>query len=132
MEMITVNDMNQLSHNQQFIFEQMPRANYRGFGVHRSEGIKLAAGLIAIGASKKPYASNDVRFGNFFAPRCNPIVTTGIVASHQHRIFCTIQGLGTLHPDNRGFRARVTIDAATKKNRKIARNFYVSWQALGY
>ena len=132
MELITDVKMDRMTQNEEFLSEYLMGTSYRGFGSTRDKGIKLACGLVSIGTSKGAEANKDVRFGNFFSSGCNPIVTTGLVSSHQHRIHLTIDGLGQLHPDQRGFQVHVRMDSLNKKKNRITHNFYVSWHAMGY
>jgi hypothetical protein len=130
-EPITDAKMDRIGDDLQYLFDHFPRTVYRAHGVRRAEGLKIMVGTAFIGARKKPYARVEVYFGDNFSHLSKPIVTTGIVSAHQHRIYCTINGLNGLHPDNRGFTAHVVVDALDKKNRKIARSLYVNWMALG-
>jgi len=131
-DILSADKLNRMTSNDQYLFDHMPRALYRAYGVRRDTGIKVAGGLCLIKASKRPTGTNTVNFGSFFSSRCDPIVTTGVVNSQQDRIFVAINGLGKPQPDNRGFRVRVSVNAAHKKHQKIKRRFYVSWIALGY
>lgn len=133
-EMISDPKADQMTENAQWLFENTPRAIYTlPGGLRRVEGVKVAAGRVVIGRRPKTDSANEtVRFGNYFSPRCEPIITTGIVSEHQTKIFCTISGIGKLQPDSRGFEVGVNIAADKKKNDKIARSFFVTWQAMGY
>lgn len=124
--------MSRLATNQRWLFERMPRTLYRAFGVRQSSNVKIASGIVAIAGRKKSTAVETVRFGDFFSNRCNPIVTTGIVSGHHRRIHVTLDGLGTLHPDHRGFNVHISMDNANKKKNTISRRFYVTWTATGY
>lgn len=124
--------MSQMSANMDWLMENTPRAHYRAHGVNKKDQIKIAAGLALITARKQPYATRRVAFGNFFSNNSRPIVTTGIVSAKQRNIFVTHDGIGQLHPDHTGFDVHVNIYADKKANRRIARNFYVSWHAIGW
>lgn len=131
-DLITEDKMDQMAANMNWLRDNTPRGHYRAYGVNKKDQIKIAAGLALITARKQNFAAKRVSFGNFFTPRARPIVTTGIVSDKQRRIHVTIDGIGQLHPDHTGFDVHVSIDATNKKNNRILRNFYVSWQALGY
>jgi len=131
-DVVSADKMNRMTSNDQYLFDHMPKALYRAYGTRRDTDIKIAGGLCLIRAGKRPEGTNNVNFGSFFSPRCDPIITTGVNNSEQHRIFVAIHGLGQARPDNRGFRVRVTVNAAHKKHQRIKRRFYVSWIALGY
>jgi hypothetical protein len=132
-EMIGERKTDQMAENVDWLYRNTPRAIYTlPGGLVRNEGVKIAAGRVIIGKKNKDTSSATVRFGNFFAARCEPIVTTGIVSDDQPRIFATISGIGQLQPDNRGFTVGVNIAAEKKANDQINRSFYVTWQAMGY
>jgi len=133
-EMVGERKMDAMTDNAEWLYNNTPRGIYTlPGGLRRVEGVKIAAGRVIIAKRmKSDSATAAVRFGNFFATRCEPIITTGIVAEHQTRIFCVINGLGQLQPDHRGFNVQVNINAGQKKNDKISQSFYVAWQALGY
>ena len=124
----------QMADNQDWLYNNTPRAIYTlPGGIRRVEGVKIASGRVIVAKrTKTDTAYVGVRFGNFFTTSCQPIVTTGIVSDFQTRIFCTIHGIGVLHPDYRGFNVGVNIAAQIKKNDNIAKSFYVTWQAMGY
>lgn len=124
--------MDHMTNNDNWLRDHTPRAVYRGPAGRHNVGVKILAGTCLITPSKKPYGNKAVYFGDFFSSRCQPVVTTGTVSAHQRRIHVTLNGFGRLHPDRRGFRVFINIDAKNKKNNKIARRFHVHWQALGY
>lgn len=133
-EMIGEAKSDQVAANADWLYRNTPRAIYTlPGGLRRSEGVKIAAGRVIIGRRpKSDSATATVRFGNFFSSRCEPIITTGVIAEHQTKIFCVVNGIGRLNPDNQGFNVEVNIAAGVKKNDNIARSFYVAWQAMGY
>ena len=125
--------MDTLADNTEWLYDNTPRAIYTlPGGIRRVEGIKIASGRVVITKRTSDTAAVEVRFGNFFSSRCEPNITTGVVASGQARIFCVIRGIGRLLPDHRGFQTVVNVAAEAKKNDKIASTMYVSWQAMGY
>lgn len=121
--------MAQLANNSQWLFENTPRMNYNAYGVKRATGVKIAAGIQIFGASKVAYQTRPVYFNNFFSAASHPVVTTGVIG-YQRRIFVIMNGLGTLHPDQRGF--QITIEAESASANKIERSMYVSWTAIGF
>lgn len=124
--------MDTLTGNIDWLYNNTPRAVYTlPSGLTRAEGVRMASGRALITKRKSDDATVTVRFGNFFSANCQPLITTGIVSEGQKKIFCVINGIDTLHPDNRGFQILVNIAASGAKD-KIARSFYVSWHALGY
>lgn len=132
-ELLGQTKTNQLGINADWLFQNTPRSIYTlPGGLVRTEGVKVATGRALVTKRNSDTAAVTVRFADFFTTDCEPIITTGIVSEGQTRIFCTINGIGKLQPDNTGFQAWVNIAAEHKKNDRIARSFYVTWQAMGY
>lgn len=132
-EMVSDSKVDQMTANADDLFRSTPRAVYKVAGLTRSEGVRMASGRVIIGRRKNAdSASATVRFGNYFTPTCEPIITNGIVSEHQTNIFATISGIGRLQPDAQGFQVSVNVAADKKVQDKIARSFYVTWAAMGY
>lgn len=132
-ELIGEDKMDQLAYNVNYLRDHKVGGLYTlPGGARREEGVRIAAGRVRIGRSKDDSSSAGVRFGRFFSTGCEPIITTGIVAEGQRKIFCILNGYGRLQPDHRGFQVHVNVMADAKRNDKIASAFYISWQALGY
>lgn len=132
-EMIGEAKMDTITENAEWLFKNTPRAIYTlPSGLRRQEGVRIAAGRALITRRKSDTARVFVRFGNFFSARTEPLITTGIIAEHQPRIFCVVSGIGQLHPDHQGFQVRVNVAAEQAINDSIARSFFVAWQAVGY
>lgn len=133
-ELLAEAKTDQMGDNAEYLFNNTPRAVYTlPGGLRRAQGVKIAAGRVLIARRlKSDSASATVRFGNFFTANCEPVITTGIVSEGQAKIFCVINGIGQLQPDNTGFQVGVNIAAETKKSDIIAHSFYISWQAMGY
>lgn len=131
-DLITEDKMDQMAANMNWLRDNTPRGHYRAHGVNKKDQIKIAAGLALITARKQRHAARRVSFGNFFTPRSRPIVTTGVISSKNRQVHVTIDGIGQLHPDHTGFDVHVMVEGTNKKNNRILRNMYISWQALGY
>ncbi len=122
-----------MNSNDNWLRQVMVRGQYRANGVYRDEGIRLASGLALITARKASTAAVNVNFGQYFSDGCKPVVTTGIVSRAQRQIFVTVDGPGSQWlPSRDGFQVHVAVIAAKKANKKISRNFYVAWHAVGY
>lgn len=128
-DLLDADKMGQLANNSQWLFENTPRINYNAYGVSRTTGTKIAAGIQIFGASKTAYQTRPVYFTNFFSAACHPVVTTGVI-SLQRRTFVICNGFGDLHPDHRGF--EITIECESASANKIERACYVTWMALGF
>lgn len=129
---ITDEKLDAMVSNDNWLFDNMVRARYGANGVSRDTGIRIASGLALITSGKSAEKSRSVTFGNYFSDSCKPVVTTGIVSGSQRQIFATIDGPGSNpQPTRDGFQVHVHVNSNNKK-KKISRNFYVSWHALGY
>lgn len=129
---ITDEKLDAMVSNDNWLRDNMMRGRYSGHGVSRETGVKLLSGLALITSDKSANKSVNVSFGTYFSESCKPIVTTGIVSSSQRQIWAVINGPGSKpHPTRDGFQVKVHVNSKSKK-KKISRNFYVSWHALGY
>lgn len=129
---ITDEKLDAMVSNDNWLRDNMLRGRYGANGVTRETGLRIASGLALITSGKAASRSRSVSFDTFFSESCNPIVTTGIVSSSQRQIYATIDGLGNKpQPTRDGFQVYVFVNSKNK-NKKISRNFYISWHALGY
>lgn len=132
-EQIGETKMDTMADNTEWLYKNSPRSIYTlPGGLRRVEGIRVASGRAIITKRKSDSATVEVRFGNYFSTYCEPNITTGVISATQPRIFCTINGVGRLIPDHRGFQVAVNVAANSKKKDKITRTMYVAWQAMGY
>lgn len=132
-ETITDEKLDAMVSNDNWLKQNMVLGRYSAHGITRVEGIRISSGLALITARRAATASVNVGFGGFFSDGCKPIVTTATVATSQRRLITTIDGPGTRStPTREGFQIHVFADADKKQDRKITKNLYVSWIALGY
>lgn len=131
-EPLTNEKLNAMVTNDNWLRENMMRGRYSANGVYRATGIKMASGLALITSGKAATKTKYVSFGSYFSESCKPIVTTGVVSAAQRQIWATIDGPGSKpQPTRDGFQIHVYVNSTNKK-KKIARNFYVSWHAIGF
>lgn len=131
-ETLTTDKLNQLTSNMNWLRDNTPRILYTlPSGAKREQSLRVASGRVFFPSSKSDSANQQVHFGNYFSAGCQPLITTGIVSDQQVRIFCTISGIGSLHPDNTGFKVHVNIAAERDRNDFI-KPFAVAWNAVGY
>lgn len=129
---ITDEKLDNMVNNDNWLRDHQVRGRYSANGVRFDVGIRMASGLALITSSKSADRNKSVSFGNYFSEGCKPIVTTGIVSSSQRQIFASIDGPGSKpQPTRDGFQVHVHVNSKNKR-RKITKNFYVSWHALGY
>lgn len=129
---ITDDKLGAMIDNDTYLRDNMVRARYNANGVIKTTGVKIASGLALISSGKSAQFTRNVTFGSYFQTGCRPIITTGTVAGSQRQIWVTVDGPGSLLlPTRDGFQVHVFVNSASK-TKKIARNFYVAWHALGY
>lgn len=131
LDLITTDNVGQMSNNEQWLYENTPRSWYTAFGVNQTEGVRIVAGTALITARKADSGSKAVYFGNQFTSGCRPIVTTGINSSIR-RIEVTLGGIGQFFPSDVGFTVYAYVNAIDKKKNILTSNVYVHYQALGY
>ncbi len=130
---VTDEKLDAMVSNDNWLRDNMMRGRYAANGVTRETGLRMASGLALITSHKSNERRKDVSFGTYFSESCRPIVTTGIVSASQRQIYATIDGPGSKpQPTRDGFEVHVFVNTNKKKGKKITRNFYVSWHALGY
>lgn len=133
---MNIDRLNIMANNDQWLFENMPKAVYNSAGVKRAAGIKIMAGTTPYPVSITDWVSIDVSFGSFFSAGSTPVVVATVSTGHSNRKFVTLQGLnGYEQIDHRGFKAIVSnyewlFDGGI--DRKITRLGLVNWIAMGY
>ena len=134
LDLLSAESMNRMSANIQAIHNFMPRARWTAPGGHRDVGVKILSGRHLIPRKKGNESTATVRFGGFFSGGCQPNITTGINSRMQQNVYCTFSGTegSGLTPNNDGFVLHVQIAKEDGEKKKIARNIWIHWQAMGY
>jgi len=135
LDIISDEVMDRISGNIQAIHDYTPRALWTvGDSMARDQGIKIASGRVLIPRQGKNETTANVGFRGFFSNNCQPNITTGINARQQQNIYCTFSGRpgAGLTPNNDGFVLHVQIAKEDGEKKKIARNIWIHWQAMGY
>ncbi len=126
--------LNTMTANTRYLFERAPKLYYKGYGVKRTSGIKIAAGTVPVPAKKTGIQAVNVYFGSFFTSGAKPIVVTGIVAPEDRRISVTCNGISGPNyvPDHRGFIATIALTATSDKNNYFHKRLYLQYLAFAY
>lgn len=134
LDVISDESMNRMSANIQAIHDYTPRALWSEPGNRHNKSIKIASGRKMIPSQKGSEATAEVNFGFFFSSGVKPNVTIGINAKQQQNLYCTFSGLpGTgLLPNSNGFLIHLQVAKEDGEKKKIARNVWIHWQAMGY
>jgi len=140
-EVITLETMNQISNNLQWIHDNTPRSRFftevDEVVTTTDERMVILFGRINVGQSRKnSTVKKKVSFAKSFAPDCLPNVTTGVIARGAGNVFCVVNGpKGSVLPTARGCEIVVTAphadDTIKKRKWQIAKPIVINWQAYG-
>jgi hypothetical protein len=128
---LSLDDMQQMADNVQYVFENTPRMRYNYSGAAKNGQLRILAGTLMFPATKNTTQYQNAYFGNFFSAGCKPIITTSLAvpAAYNH----SIRNLsGVALPDHRGFRAYVWNGGYDTKNRRLSKASRVLYIAVGY
>lgn len=95
--------LNQMANNTQWVYENMPTMLFNAYGIKKTSGVKILAGIAIVPANGAQWSSVNVSFGTFFTPGCKPVVTTGRqITSGKPRFHTTMRGFSEYNIDHRG------------------------------
>lgn len=117
--------------NMEWLRSNMVVGNYNYLGANTSLGLKLAGGVATLPPDSNGAVGTDVNFGAYFRTNTKVVVAATVISDSVFRVHLTIRGLGTLHPDYRGFRAAVRTAPVGNQSNELDKTIYVSWIALG-
>lgn len=128
---------NQMANNDQWLFENMPKAIYTAGTNKRQAGVKILSGKAIYSPRTTDWAEVEVSFGSVFSPGCQPVVVCTVASSWSHRKYATMVGFdGTELIDHRGFRATVSSYEGTIRGNStwsvMNVGGHVNWIAIGY
>jgi len=132
-EDLDVDKLNAMTNNDQWLFENMPRARYSG-NVSKDSGVKILGTRKVIPPNSSSMGSASVYFGNTFSAGCSPIVVASVVSTNwQRRFHCVVNGLGkNAFPDKNGCVITVGSAELNPKNMRMASSVYVQVIAIGW
>lgn len=134
-ERITTDKLNDMTSNEEYLFEQTPRIVYNANSLKKEGGMKIIAGIVPIPIQAEGSQFVDVYFGTVFSSGCNPVVTATIAAGAGYAgKFTSIGGLdGTPVVDNRGVKVFITcIEAPIWTGPFFYRTTYINYIAVGW
>lgn len=133
-ELITADKLNQMTTNDKYLFEHAMPQMYRAYGLNKTDGLRVAAGIITINSQAWREARSDISFNGFFTQGCRPVVQATVAITDQVRCFCIVKGIGpsNVRPDHTGFTVIVNADPVAETKNYFPMNFHVHWLALGY
>lgn len=129
--------LNQMTNNDQWLFENMPKAIYSVGSIKRQAGVKILSGKGVYAPQTTDWAIVEVGFGNVFSPGCQPVVVCTVASYWSHRKYATICGFdGTEIIDHRGFKAVIGSYEGTVRGNAawsvLNVGGHVNWIAIGY
>lgn len=131
-QLIDEDSLDQISNNLIFLRNQMVDGKYMQLNSGVTDtGLKLLCGRALITPRNSDTATVRINFASMFTVGTVPVVTTSITSSNRIKIFHTIRGIGSFHPNHQGFEAKVNLDYDSKKKDKIKSTLCVNWIAMG-
>lgn len=131
---ILTDKLNQMASNEDYLNDHLPDVTYGAYGIVRTDGIKMKAGVVSFTPNTYITQSRGVHFGNFFTVGCKPIITVTLATTSNYRCHITIKSLtsGVLVPDHTGFICYLNNDPLTATSNNFPTTNHVHWIALGY
>lgn len=121
--------LNQMTNNDQWLYENAPRMYYNSHGIKRHNGLKMAAGHIILGNTRTRYSATACYFGTYFSEGCKPVVVVGMPLTYPRRdVTASIRGIGGGWPDHRGFEIYMFANTTAP----FVGYLYFPWHAIGY
>jgi len=123
-----------MASNEDYLNDHLPDVTYQSYGIVRTDGIKILAGVVSMGANKAAQVSRGVYFGNFFTVGCRPIITVAHASTSNYRCHIAIKAIpgGVLVPDHTGFAVILNNDPVTATTNNFTTTQHIHWMALGY
>jgi hypothetical protein len=126
--------LNQMTNNDQWLYENAPRLNFNTYGIKRTSGVKIMAAIAVVRANKSLWTSTTFNFGTFFSSGCKPVIVTGTQPTGgKYRYHTIVKGIGSYYPDHRGVEVHVGADYyGTGTKNTVDTNVYVHFIAVGW
>lgn len=134
-ETLTDDKLNTLTSNTRYLYERSPRMYFNAYGVKKSSGVKIAAGIITIPSEKATTVHGTASFGSFFTTSCVPVVTVTVGSPYNGRAIASVFGISghDTVPDNRGFICRIAMaEFQNASINYVVKTMYIHYIAIGY
>ncbi len=131
-EPLFTSKLNQMTNNEQWLYENTPRMLYTAGALKRSAGVKLASGILLCNPSPSGVQQHVVYFGSFFSQSCSPTVVTQLVHQGEVRITFGVKGIGQQSIDHRGFEVLGGAIHHSSTWKAMTRRFWINWIAVGF
>jgi hypothetical protein len=132
-EPTSVDKLNQMTNNDQWLFENTPRMKYNAYSLNKQSGLKILATYAFMPYTLATAQSRAVYFGSFFSVGCQPIVVaTPVPLGPQRRFHVAVNGIGRAVPDHTGCFIQLSPDEWNTKNNRVSQSVYVHLIAIGW
>lgn len=131
-EPIFTNKLNTMAANDQWLYENSPRMLYSAGALKRSQGVKLASGILLCNPNSYGVQQHVVYFGSFFSEACSPQVFVQLVHQGEVRITFGVKGIGQTSIDHRGFEILGGAINHSPTWKAMTKQFWLNWLAVGW
>lgn len=130
---VTIERLNQMAENDQFLFEQVVKSKYIFDDAERTSGIKIFARNERFPVTGTKLSQLSVSWDGFFSPDCNPIVNVMVGRMDRNRLWVSAKGPGGENwPNSRGCEIHGVMDPDTPSNYNFGIFIPVHIMAVGY
>lgn len=127
--------LQQMTANDKYLFDHIMPQKYIAYNFIKTQGLKMACGIVSFNPSSPVQLTKDVMFGSFFTPGSRPVVVASLATPQTFRAFIIIKGFGegNQRPDSNGFNVVLNADPlkAGATGNWPGLN-HVHWIAIGY
>ena len=103
--------LNQMSANDQYLFNKIVYGKHSFDGAEQTEGLKIWASNERFPITESKRAEVDVSWEGFFSPSCNPIVNVTVGRRTHNRLWISVKGPGNqTWPNSRGCQVHAVLD----------------------
>lgn len=125
--------LNQMTSNDQYLYENSAKILYKAHGVTRTQGVKVASGIQTVTPAEGVWTVQNVYFGSFFTVGARPVVVATLLHNNEGEHHLSVHGIATQFPDHRGFEFALGSDRkSNSKPNKFTRTLWINWIAVGY
>lgn len=103
-EAVYTDKLAQMANNDQWLYENTPQMNFTTYGIKKTSGLKIMAGIAILPVTSTAYSHTTYNFGTFFTSGCTPVIAYGLQRAGSHFAFhVAMKGIDGWTPDHRGF-----------------------------
>lgn len=130
---VTVEKLNQMVENEQYLFERVVQSKYTFDDAERTDGIKVFARNERFPITGTKLAQKAISWEGFFSPGCNPIVQVTVGRMDRNRLWTSVKGpSGENWPTSQGCEIHGIMDPDTHSNYNFSLYIPIHILAIGY